>query len=411
MSAPEGKLHPTKALCWLLLTALTGVSGWLLGGEWKSGRIAGAEGTKREAAAAGPAETSKAASKEEGTVDPRVQQAVKDPASFSKREAMERLFAEHPGTPKELERLLGIYAELNDLDVEEYSQAIAMARQQEKAGRYYERAQMIAGLWAERDPVEAATWMLQTSPTCPIFGAFVEEILGTWGRMNPDAMFEWLSANHGRIAEAWKDEFAFGFSKAAAKIDPERGRKWIETIQPKRLSSFYMHWAQHAPMAAGAAVLKEADENLRRDGVEMVAIFWAGASRDPSAAAEWARQIPDPLLADQTLVNIGTGVSHRNKGEGLDFLARLPQTNRVRESMETITAAWSGEDLPAALHWALSQENEPLGRWVLGRISEKAPAEKVAKAIETMPAEKRDAIRRWQAGSAEPKREIPLPAK
>jgi hypothetical protein len=336
-------------------------------------------------------------------------QIVNDPTAYSKRDAMERILSEPVVDGQEPGRLMRIYEELQDLDAKDFPKAIAHMRQQKDQS---ETACLIASLWAERDPVGAATWLLETSPSTPTYFGFHEAILGTWGQTDSGAMFDWVNTHVRHIAEKHRAEFAFGFAKAAVKIDPQRGRTLVEAIAPRIVGSFYMVWAQYSPAAAGAAVLNETDESVRNEGITEIARFWNGARYNPIDAMEWASRIPDPDISHRAMVSIGATVSHRDKRAGADLLAELPQTNQARKTLGHIVWDWSNQDLPAAFQWALSRGDDSVGRWAFGQISAGVKAAEIEKVINGLPPEQQENARqRWRSATAAPKLQIPSPAK
>jgi hypothetical protein len=322
---------------------------------------------------------------------------------------MEQILSEPAVDGQELARLMRIYEVLQDLDTKDFPKAIAHMRQQKDQS---ETACLIASLWAERDPLGAATWLLETSPSNPTYFGFHEAILGTWWQTDPGAMFDWVNAHVRHIPEKHRAEFAFGFAKAAVKIDPQRGRTLVEAIAPRIVSSFYMIWAMDSPAAAGAAVLNETNESVRNESIKEIARFWNGAGRNPDEAMEWASRILDPDISHRAMVSIGTTVSYRDKRAGADLLAELPQTNQARKTLGHLVWEWSNQDLPAAFQWALSRGDDSVGRWALSQISSNVKAAEIEKAINGLPADQQESVRqRWRSATAAPKLQIPSPVK
>jgi TPR repeat protein len=390
-----------KTLLVLSVTALSGLAGWGIAGYWQVDNV-------RTKAADLPvvAEVSEASVSKEASLP---MQSAFESTAYSRQGAMAKLFSQTEKDSQSLERMIGAFRILQDLDSSEFAQAIAQARLVKTPS---EIAPLIASLWAERDPQAAAAWLLKAAPRNSIMGGFHEAILETWGRADPTAMFDWVNAHVGDIPAKNRDEFAFGFAKAAVKIDPQRGRSLIEKIAPNRVDSFYMHWVAYAPAAAAAAVLQEPNEQQRNESMLSVATYWKGARRDPSEAAAWAQTIPDPIMADRAMVRIGATVSFRDKRAGAEFMAKLPQTNETRTMLRSIIGDWSEEDLPAAVQWTADLEDDSLGRWAIGQFSKKAKADEVEKVLKSLSPEQQARVQqRRTRGELPPKREIPAPIK
>lgn len=375
-----------KTLPMLFLCAITGAGGWLGGGAWKSRSpstpIPPVERSSRPLSSASPLS--------QATV--QGPPAAKDPAAFSKRAAMERLFAEEKGYNSQ-QRFIRTYAELRDLELSEFPQAIAEALQHKYEGD--ETAVMIASLWAERDPVAALTWILRSRHSSD--PGMLHFALDAWSRVDAGGMFDWIETHASEISDGQKNNFTHALSYAAARSDPRRGRELMAALHPPHVHQLYLQWARISPAAAAEFVLREPDEAVRLQAIAGVAAIWAGHRKEPDAAIAWARQLPDPTASEKAMAAVGNSIGG---AAGADFLAQLPQSNEVRRALEYSMNEWARYDAASAVRWGLETPDETLGRWVLKKLAPKMQKEFAASILAALPSERREAAaERWRAAT------------
>jgi hypothetical protein len=289
-----------------------------------------------------------------------------------------------------------LYAELHDLHDDQFGEAIANL----VAGHGYqgqEAGQLLAGWWAERDLPAARAWMVRLKGDGNGLGRAVFDV---WRRSDAAGMIDWIKTHYDEIESKDVQAEARGaILVAAAKIDPEEGFRVLAMLNkggvPAYQSTLYRFWARRDPEAAVARALREPNETERAEAILTCADEWG--ARDPAAARIWAEKLPDAVLSERALVRIGSRIGWKDAAACADFLTTIPQTNATREALQQNVSEWARGDLPAALGWAVTQDNQALGSSALARIAASVPIKRIERAIAALPPEQRaQAAQRWQ---------------
>jgi len=321
-----------------------------------------------------------------------------DPAAFSRHEAFDQIFEEvhrHRYGHIRAKLVAQFYAEAQGLKDKEFPQAIADIMRRPGWGR--QAAGWIASVWAERDPQAAWAWLMRA----PGRGLnFEHAILAPWGRTDPAGMFDWVEAHQAEFPSTRKDAICGALCALGAELDPERGLRLMATLSPNRQANIFFLWARQSPAAAGERVLAEPDAGVQQTAIPFVAFQWVQHDHDATAALAWAEKISDPALNQKALFSIGNAWFLEHSAEAADLLARLPQSNEVRQNLGMQVVGWWKRDWDAAARWALQVPDEGLGKWLLSTFPSEDASAKMAKLIESLPAESREAATRRWAGAA-----------
>lgn len=365
-----------KRLLILFCTALCGVAGWHLGCFQRG---------EQARTIAAPVAESNAAQAQARHLNGK-------PDSHEVRAWVARLIAE-VGSADDQNLAARLVSEFEDLQGEQYKEAIIGFFSSDKMGsNSLEAATLLAGLWAERDPPAARTWLLGLKD---FNNYFAGEILDTSARVDPRGMCEWLQMHKEELkSEDMTREAGRAVAEAALQLDSEEPFRVLDELRldealPNSREEIYRLLDERDPASAAVRALSEPNQSRRSDFITDAVRHWAW--RDPIAARAWAEQLPDPLLTDTALAAIGNALSFGDPRRGADFLATIPQTDKARETLLNTVSWWAICDLPAALDWAVTLEDESLGRWVFASISQ--PSDEPA--IAELPADRRVRAEQW----------------
>ncbi len=129
----------------------------------------------------------------------------------------------------------------------------------------------IAGIWAYKDPVAAAAWIMNEEPDPTVPGA-LPRLVNNWALRTPVQAAEWLSQlPAGKV----RDSAVASFTAVVRSSDPETGASWALTIQ---------------------------DEKQREVVVREAVQTWL--QQDSAAARRWLQQTPGvPVRLRQELLH------------------------------------------------------------------------------------------------------------
>ncbi len=186
-------------------------------------------------------------------------------------------------------------------------------------------------------PAEAAAWAAAL-PDGKVKGAALGRIAGAYVRSNPAEAAGWIGQYAGDPSAR----------RAIAEVGQEWGKKeplpalgWLETLpasggQADGFRSVFGDWEDTNPVAA-SEYLAKMPRSAKRDAA--VSGFASGyAWQDPQASIQWAQDISDPELRQETLTRAGHAFYRRDPesartwldGSGLSAEARQAIMNPRR---------------------------------------------------------------------------------
>lgn len=303
----------------------------------------------------------------------------------------------YPGYPEHDDAwAIRFYALVRDFGVADFKPAIAALLASDASWRNSSAAELLAGLWAERDLPAAREWALGLKKP---HDRLLQTVFDTWARRDLREACAWLQAHASELGGAGRYA-KLALAKVAAETDPEIGLRTFAAVEPDGHDWGVLYqWAAIDPVAAAARAQAESDETKRTDLLRMVAVEWGRV--DPVAARAWAEKLPGPLVADKTLLAVASGMWERVEPRSTaDFLATLPQTNETLDFLGNVVSQWGQADLPAVLRWTTEQPDEALGRWSVAakQLVPKEAAKQIDDAIDALPALLRArAAKFWQS--------------
>ncbi len=226
-------------------------------------------------------------------------------------------------------------------------------------------ASLLAGLWVEKDLEGARDWILGAKE----HQRFARDLFQTWGRMDPDGMFDWLE-KHSKQFKDDKDgwlgfDLVIGLNRSIGGTHPEQILKILTlTGQTSRQAEIFESWAVRSPAAAAARAAEEADELLRSQLITSVAHGWAKNNVDQ--AYQWAAALPDPIVSKNALLAIGGMVQLRGFRQSANYYAKMASV--TREPLKPPISRWVKRDLPGALEWSAGLPDPSLREWVVSQM-------------------------------------------
>jgi hypothetical protein len=181
--------------------------------------------------------------------------------------------------------------------------------------------QMLTGMWAQRQPYDAARWLLARGSEAP----------------------------RGALGQA---------AVQLARTDPAAAIAYVDTVAPELratwISSTAAGYAQHDARAAATWVAQYRGEPGYDAAVAAVA--GAAAQGDPVAAARLfdtidAAQAPD---APQTAGRIANAWAQRDPGAAATWAATLTSDDARVSAISAVAGTWAPRDSAGARSWALS---------------------------------------------------------
>ena len=311
----------------------------------------------------------------------------------SVRVSLDELARRFPDDHQSTEVCVALFAKAQELKSNEFPSVIAALLSEGWKGR--ETAELLAGYWAERDLPAAREWMLGMKDQK---SNVAEAIFDTWAQSDFPSMAQWLDSESAGLSEAIKRAAGFSIARMAGKPDAERALELESKLAVEGSgyrSSLYMFWAARDPAAAAARVMQEVDKPDRTNFISSVIGSWAAL--DPEAAQVWVKTLPDPILVQNGLAQIGNVIGWRDPGKGAAFLASLPQSDQARSALKQTLNAWKTYDLAASLEWSAQLGQSSLASWTFEQIARDSSPEKLEMAIGSLELEDRRILQeKWK---------------
>lgn len=158
--------------------------------------------------------------------------------------------------------------------------------------RFGEMWDVLAGKWAEQEPMEAARYLMASDP-----GANRSQLLATvarkWAGNNPAEALQWAG---GLERDSDRELLAGGVLAAVAEADPKAAADLAASLPPgpvreKGLGLVLEQWAAREGPAMAAWVNAQPAGAARDSGCAVLASHLA--TTDPASAAKWAQAIGD----------------------------------------------------------------------------------------------------------------------
>jgi hypothetical protein len=198
-----------------------------------------------------------------------------------------------------------------------------------------QQLQMLTQMWAQRQPYEAARWLLAHGSDAPraALGQAAMQLARTdpaaatsyVNTVAPELRGTWISsaaagyAQHdARAAAAWVAQFrgepgydaaVAAVAGAAAQGDPVMAARLFDAIDvaeapdaPQTANRIASAWAQKDPGAAASWAAALAADDARAMAISAVAATWA--PRDAAGARSWALGLPASATRDQALTQV-----------------------------------------------------------------------------------------------------------
>ncbi|HWN37105.1 MAG TPA: hypothetical protein VNP02_01320, partial [Gammaproteobacteria bacterium] len=198
-----------------------------------------------------------------------------------------------------------------------------------------QQLQMLTQMWAQRQPYEAARWLLARGSDAPraALGQAAMQLARTdpaaaaayVNTVAPELRATWISsvatgyAQHdARAAATWVKQYRGepGYDAAVAAVagtaaqgDPVMAARLFDSIDvaqapdaPQAATQIASAWAQKDPGAAASWAAALASDDARASAVSAVAANWA--PRDAAGARSWALGLPASATRDQALTQV-----------------------------------------------------------------------------------------------------------
>jgi hypothetical protein len=258
---------------------------------------------------------------------------------------------------------------------------------------------MLTQMWAQRQPYEAARWLLARGSAAPraALGQAAMQLARTdpaaaiayVDTVPPELRATWISsvaagyAQHdARAAATWVAQYRGepGYDAAIAAVagttaqgDPAAAARLFESIDiaeapdaPQAATRIAAAWAQRDPRAAASWAAAIASDDARRSAVGAVAGQWA--PRDAAGARSWALGLPAGAARDLALTQVlgatkTSAVDHVLVDAFSDAEARQRGVNQAVRMIAT-------RDVPAARQLADQYLTDPAARQAVERFIE-----------------------------------------
>jgi hypothetical protein len=158
-------------------------------------------------------------------------------------------------------------------------------------------ADMVADVWAARDPMRAIAWAAELDDDPDVQQAIYMSAAEAWGRREPEAAMAWLEAQDldaisprtlGRITQSWGHD------------NPTSLQAWLDTTEPSsmrdavvtaRISSL----RYRDPASAIALAESISDTSNRHRSIASVVSRWMRTDRNAAVAAALASSMPPEM--------------------------------------------------------------------------------------------------------------------
>jgi len=208
-----------------------------------------------------------------------------------------------------------------------------------------------------------------------------ELLVGLWAERDLPAALEWVKGLK---------------SKSGPEVPPADVFRLLKKLSADQdyAGTYYMFWASRDPASAAVRALLEPETGRRSMAISQVVTSWSG--RDPEAVHAWVEQLQDPVLASEQRAQIGNVIGWNNPEKGATYLASIPQNDPARKVLQSTLSSWKKRGLAAPLAWASGLEKESVASWAFAEIVREAAPEKIDAAIAELPFEARARARqRW----------------
>jgi hypothetical protein len=261
--------------------------------------------------------------------------------------------------------------------------------------------QMLTQMWAQRQPHDAARWLLaqgsaaprkalgqaamqlaRTDPTTAI--AYVDTVA-------PELRATWISSvadgyaqTNARGAASWIGQFRgepgydAGLAAIAGKTaqsDPSAAARLFDSINvdeapgaSQEAARIAQAWAQQDPRAAAAWAGTIADDGTRTSALVSVAAQWS--SRDPAGARAWALGLPTGAARDASLLRVLTTAAATSTTIDAAVLDAFSDTQARQRAVGMAVRVIASHSVPAARQVADRYFTDPAARQAAERFIE-----------------------------------------
>jgi len=186
------------------------------------------------------------------------------------------------------------------------------------------------------------------------------------GRAKPPAepvIFEQSAARSYAILPGQSDSGGLCDTNAIASLADSKSPD-SATEEPEQ---HIRQWAEEDPSAAAAWAMQQPDPVVRKDALNQVALAWA--ERDVTKAITWAVQLPLDETQVDILINLGYEAARNDPAQALALAGALSPSRNRDDLVVHAISQWANTDALAATEWACTIPELALRERVLASIT------------------------------------------
>ncbi|MCW1923390.1 hypothetical protein OKA05_12565 [Luteolibacter arcticus] len=222
------------------------------------------------------------------------------------------------------------------------------------------------GIWSEEDPSGAAGHAQASLPAGQLQSDAIGIAVNKWAENSPREAWLWAEQNlTGPLKERALTDLMVGWSRRS----PQQAAEWLQitgvTSQPL-FNAVASTWAEDNPSAA-ADWAKSLPEGPAQDTAE-VAVASTVANQDPQEAVEIFQQEIASGKELNLVIAIADVWATTNPAETAGWISKLAEGPAKEEAAATLATVWAASDIQSAVAWSQTLGPGEMRREVIAHL-------------------------------------------